>query len=136
MADNRKRLNFPSQDDVDGSVEALVRLQETYKLDVAEVAAGILNGVKYGFVKILKFAIDRLFFSIYFFFLYSTGMSWQDCFTLGQRLYIMEDYNHTKTWLKESMVRLNQEKYSGDPTALDYKESVAENLLVLGKVIA
>lgn len=33
---------------MDGAALALVRLQSTYKLDVAQVAAGILNGVKYG----------------------------------------------------------------------------------------
>jgi len=41
-------LSFPSQEDVEGAALALVRLQSTYKLDVAQVAAGILNGVKYG----------------------------------------------------------------------------------------
>lgn len=48
ISQHHYELNFPSQEDVDGAALALVRLQSTYKLDVAQVAAGILNGVKYG----------------------------------------------------------------------------------------
>ena len=44
----KRNLSFPTQDDMFGSAMALVRLQETYQLDVSQVASGILNGVKYG----------------------------------------------------------------------------------------
>lgn len=46
----KQNLSFPTQNDMVGSTLALVRLQETYQLDVSQVASGILNGVKYGWV--------------------------------------------------------------------------------------
>ncbi|BFF93072.1 prolyl 4-hydroxylase subunit alpha-2 [Drosophila madeirensis] len=116
-------LSFPSQEDVDGAALALVRLQSTYKLDVAQVAAGILNGIKYG-----------------------SDMSWQDCFVLGQQLFEMEDYNNTKVWLRESMERLGRHSHSPSPSAsaspalasipdsgtLNRMEAVAKSLFQLG----
>lgn len=48
METYRQTLDFPTKEDVIGSAVALVRLQETYQLDVAELASGILNGIKYG----------------------------------------------------------------------------------------
>ncbi|XP_017845691.1 prolyl 4-hydroxylase subunit alpha-2 isoform X1 [Drosophila busckii] len=110
-------LHFPSQEDVDGAALALVRLQSTYKLDVAQVAAGILNGIKYG-----------------------TDMSWQDCFVLGQQLFELEDYNNTKVWLRESMERLQrlhpQKQTTAapppEPTILNSMEMVAKSLFQMG----
>ncbi|XP_017873632.1 PREDICTED: prolyl 4-hydroxylase subunit alpha-2 [Drosophila arizonae] len=105
-------LSFPSQEDVDGAALALVRLQSTYKLDVAQVAAGILNGIKYG-----------------------TDMSWQDCFVLGQQLFEMEDYNNTKVWLRESMERLRRHQprpSTPEPALLNSMETVAQSLFRMG----
>ncbi|KAH8271299.1 hypothetical protein KR018_006070 [Drosophila ironensis] len=112
-------LSFPSQEDVEGAALALVRLQSTYKLDVAQVAAGILNGVKYG-----------------------SDMSWQDCFELGQQLFEMEDYNNTKVWLRESMERLGRHSshahspstptHGPDADTLSKMEVVAKGLFQLG----
>lgn len=48
METNRQIFDFPTKEDVIGSAVALVRLQDTYKLDIAELASGILNGIKYG----------------------------------------------------------------------------------------
>ncbi|XP_020811601.1 prolyl 4-hydroxylase subunit alpha-1 [Drosophila serrata] len=111
-------LSFPSQEDVEGAALALVRLQSTYKLDVAQVAAGILNGVKYG-----------------------SDMSWQDCFELGQQLFEMEDYNNTRIWLRESMDRLRRHSSSAphshtpagpDTETLNKMEATAKSLFQLG----
>ncbi|EDX15020.1 prolyl 4-hydroxylase subunit alpha-1 isoform X1 [Drosophila simulans] len=112
-------LSYPSQEDVEGAALALVRLQSTYKLDVAQVAQGILNGVKYG-----------------------SDMSWQDCFELGQQLFEMEDYNNTKVWLRESMERLRRQTShasshlaptSGpDTVTLNKMEATAKSLFQLG----
>ncbi|XP_037944125.1 uncharacterized protein LOC119676931 [Teleopsis dalmanni] len=102
LEEKRYLMNYPSENDLFGAAVALVRLQETYKLDVTEVASGILNGIKYG-----------------------TAMSWQDCFTLAHNLYEMRDFNHTVSWLKQSMKMLSSEQYSNDPLALDYMEIVS-----------
>ena len=43
----RDELKFPSDEDLSGAAVALMRLQDTYKLDTASVARGELNGVQY-----------------------------------------------------------------------------------------
>lgn len=43
----KSRVNFPTGEDLSGAAIALVRLQDTYKLDPVEVAKGLLNGKKY-----------------------------------------------------------------------------------------
>ncbi|XP_018794092.1 PREDICTED: prolyl 4-hydroxylase subunit alpha-1 [Bactrocera latifrons] len=109
MVEFRETLSFPSAEDFKASAAALARLQETYHLDTAQIAGGFLNGVKYG-----------------------TSMTWQDCFVLGKQLFHLEEYNHTKLWLKESMQRLSREPYYKDPHTLEYVEDVAKSLLNLG----
>ncbi|XP_030369269.1 prolyl 4-hydroxylase subunit alpha-2 [Scaptodrosophila lebanonensis] len=109
MAKHQQNLSFPTHEDFVGSALALTRLQQTYQLDVAELASGILNGIKHG-----------------------TGMSWQDCFVLGQHLYTMRDYNNTVPWLKQSMQLLATQSYGTESGSLDFMESVAEYHQTLG----
>ncbi|XP_017964976.1 prolyl 4-hydroxylase subunit alpha-2 isoform X1 [Drosophila navojoa] len=101
MAGHRQNLSFPTMEDFVGTTLAMTRLQQTYKLDVAELASGMLNGVKYG-----------------------SAMSWQDCFVLGQHLYSMSDFNNTVPWLEQSMRLLAQQSYSDEPVSLDFMEAV------------
>ncbi|KAH8247643.1 hypothetical protein KR038_007563 [Drosophila bunnanda] len=103
MSGHRANLSYPSSDDFLGSAIALTRLQQTYQLDVAELASGILNGVKYG-----------------------TAMSWQDCFVLGQHLYALRDYNHTVPWLQQSMQLLGEQSYGEESASLDFMEAVVD----------
>lgn len=43
----RSLLKFPTDEDLTGAATALIRLQDTYKLDTASVARGELNGIQY-----------------------------------------------------------------------------------------
>lgn len=43
----RHVLKFPSDEDLNGAAVALMRLQDTYKLDTSSVARGMLNGIQY-----------------------------------------------------------------------------------------
>lgn len=43
----RELLKFPTDEDLTGAATALIRLQDTYKLDTASVARGELNGIQY-----------------------------------------------------------------------------------------
>lgn len=45
---SRNDLKFPTDEDLNGAAVALIRLQDTYKLDTAQVARGMLNGKQYG----------------------------------------------------------------------------------------
>lgn len=47
---HRNVMKFPSDEDLNGAVAALIRLQDTYNLDTASIARGELNGVKYRWV--------------------------------------------------------------------------------------
>lgn len=40
------RQNLPTYEDLQGSVSALLRLQDTYKLDTTELASGNVGGVE------------------------------------------------------------------------------------------
>lgn len=58
-------LKFPTEEDLNGAAVALMRLQDTYKLDTSSVARGELNGVQY-----------------------STKLTSNDCFELGRQSYV------------------------------------------------
>jgi len=47
ITEYRNILKFPSDEDLNGAAVALMRLQDTYKMDAASVARGELNGVQY-----------------------------------------------------------------------------------------
>ncbi|XP_050074561.1 prolyl 4-hydroxylase subunit alpha-1-like isoform X2 [Anopheles maculipalpis] len=82
----RSVLKFPSDEDLNGAAVALMRLQDTYNLDTASLARGMLNGVQY-----------------------STELSAGDCFELGRQSYLNGDYYHTVLWMREAMDRLTSE---------------------------
>lgn len=44
---SRNDLKFPTDEDLNGAAVALMRLQDTYKLETAQVARGVLNGIQY-----------------------------------------------------------------------------------------
>jgi hypothetical protein len=57
------QTKFPVEQDLQGAAVALTRLQEVYKLETVDVSGGILNGVKYRYVKIFKiYKINRVGF--------------------------------------------------------------------------
>ncbi|XP_037812165.1 prolyl 4-hydroxylase subunit alpha-1-like [Lucilia sericata] len=109
MKELKQNLSFPTQNDMVGSTLALVRLQETYQLDVSQVASGILNGVKYG-----------------------SSMSWQDCYLVGEYLYAMQDYNHTIPWLKQSTKMLMSGDFNDAEMTLEFIETIAEYHKTIG----
>lgn len=47
ISNSRSNLKFPTDEDLNGAAVALMRLQDTYKLETAQVARGLLNGVQY-----------------------------------------------------------------------------------------
>lgn len=40
-------LKFPTDEDLTGAATALMRLQNTYKLETSSLARGVLNGIQY-----------------------------------------------------------------------------------------
>ncbi|CAK8671019.1 unnamed protein product [Clavelina lepadiformis] len=71
-----KRVNFPDEKDVVGSAQALMRLQDTYKLEIHQLARGNVNGVQ---------AIQML-----------RPRDWYD---VGRIAFEMKDYYHCASWM-------------------------------------
>ncbi|XP_034243816.1 prolyl 4-hydroxylase subunit alpha-1 isoform X3 [Thrips palmi] len=79
-------LKFPTDEDLNGAAVALMRLQDTYKLDTSAVARGLINGIQY-----------------------STALTAGDCFELGRQSYNNKDFYHTVQWMTEALQRFNEE---------------------------
>lgn len=47
VTNHRTILKFPTDEDLNGAAVALMRLQDTYKLDTTNVAQGVINGIHY-----------------------------------------------------------------------------------------
>jgi prolyl 4-hydroxylase len=82
----RDKLKFPTEEDLNGVAAALIRLQDTYKLDTASIARGELNGKQY-----------------------HSEMTAADCFELGRLSYQKGDHYHTVLWMREALDRLSSE---------------------------
>lgn len=108
---SRNDLKFPTDEDLNGAAVALMRLQDTYKLDTSHVARGVLNGVQY-----------------------STGLSAGDCFELGRQSYNNADYYHTVLWMQEAMDRLQEEHNRTTTTKPDILEYLAFSTYMQGNV--
>ncbi|KAM3723451.1 Prolyl 4-hydroxylase subunit [Dirofilaria immitis] len=76
----------PTMEDLTGAAIALLRLQDTYRLNVKEIADG----------KILNASIVQPFTA-------------RDCFDIGRAAYNMNDYYHTLIWMEEAQERLRNE---------------------------
>ncbi|XP_054165484.1 prolyl 4-hydroxylase subunit alpha-1-like [Oppia nitens] len=96
---------FPSAEDLSGAAEALLRLQDTYKLDTTSLANGFIpvmdtkkNELEVG-VQPPEIRIP---------------LSSNDCFELGRQAYINQDYYHTVLWMQEALDRLEREDLPTD----------------------
>lgn len=78
--------SFPTGEDLNGAAAALMRLQDTYKLDTKSMASGEFGGVKV-----------------------AAEMSTQDCYDLGRVAYNKEDYYHTVLWMEEAYRKAYEE---------------------------
>ncbi|KAK3090445.1 hypothetical protein FSP39_011937 [Pinctada imbricata] len=77
---------LPTYEDLNGAVAALLRLQDTYKLNTDDLARGIVGKSQ------------------------SSSMTAIDCFELGKISYEEEDYIHTSQWMEKALSLLNEEK--------------------------
>lgn len=97
LTNYREDLKFPSEEDLVGAANALIRLQDTYNLETSSLAKGELNGVQY-----------------------STEMSSDDCFEIGRQMYNNRDYHHTVLWMTEAINRLNNDSRLPRSDLLEY----------------
>ncbi|XP_076368275.1 prolyl 4-hydroxylase subunit alpha-1-like [Tachypleus tridentatus] len=99
MTRNREDLKFPDNEDLNGAAVALLRLQDTYKLDTSNLAKGYIQGAKH-----------------------SSELTAGDCFELGRQSYNNGDFYHTVLWMQEALERNEDEveKTIDKAVILDY----------------
>ncbi|KAG5671125.1 hypothetical protein PVAND_001339 [Polypedilum vanderplanki] len=93
----RNILKFPTDEDLAGAANALIRLQDTYGMKTEDVARGKLHGV--------QFPIE---------------MSSEDCFEIGRQTYINHDFRHTIQWMNEALKRLENDSIIQRSDVLEY----------------
>ncbi|KZS04832.1 prolyl 4-hydroxylase subunit alpha-1 isoform X1 [Daphnia magna] len=86
ITQHRGVLRFPSDEDLNGAAVALMRLQDTYKLDTHALAEGKLLGKKY-----------------------SRQLTAGDCWELGRQSYNNGDHYHTVLWMGEALNKFEDE---------------------------
>lgn len=96
----KETMKFPTDEDLTGAAVALMRLQDTYRLETSSLARGELNGVKY-----------------------SAELTAADCFELGRQSYNNGDHYHTQLWMREADSRLSR-----DPNATIDRSDILEYL--------
>ncbi|XP_045528903.1 prolyl 4-hydroxylase subunit alpha-1 isoform X2 [Pieris brassicae] len=108
---NHADVKYPTLEDLAGAAQALTRLQETYYLEVSELAEGRLNGVNY-----------------------SAPMSAGDCYELGKALYNEKDYTNALAWMKEAMRKYKEENQPYLFKEIDIMEYIGFAHYLLGDV--
>uniref|UniRef100_A0AAQ4PSB7 Prolyl 4-hydroxylase subunit alpha-1 n=1 Tax=Gasterosteus aculeatus aculeatus TaxID=481459 RepID=A0AAQ4PSB7_GASAC len=88
-----QRQHFPTDEDQTGAAKALLRLQDTYKLDANTISTGDLPGEG----------------------LRSVLMTVEDCYELGKIAYSDVDYYHTELWMAQALKQLD----GGEESPLD-----------------
>ncbi|XP_051870007.1 prolyl 4-hydroxylase subunit alpha-2 isoform X1 [Pristis pectinata] len=94
-----QRQHFPTDEDESGAAKALMRLQDTYKLDSDSISKGRLPGVQH-----------------------LVSLTVEDCFELGRVAYNDGDYYHTILWMEQTLKQLEEGELGGVTKAetLDY----------------
>lgn len=111
MTRYKQDLKFPTEEDLSGAAAALLRLQDTYKLDTSSVARGELNGVQY-----------------------TTQLTAADCFELGRQSYNTQDFYHTALWMNEALQRHDMERNGTGTAKWEILEYLAYSKFMQGQV--
>ncbi|XP_076073309.1 prolyl 4-hydroxylase subunit alpha-2-like isoform X2 [Mytilus galloprovincialis] len=95
---NKLKEYLPTYEDLNGAVAALLRLQDTYKLETEKIAAGDIAGIK------------------------TSELSAVDCLYVGKYAYTQSDTYHCHMWLEESLSKDMKEinKTADRSEILDY----------------
>ncbi|XP_008102940.2 prolyl 4-hydroxylase subunit alpha-2 isoform X1 [Anolis carolinensis] len=94
-----QRQFFPNEEDETGAAKALMRLQDTYKLDPETISKGEFPGTKY-----------------------RSLLTVDDCFGMGKTAYNDGDYYHTVLWMEQALKQHDrgEEATITKATILDY----------------
>ncbi|XP_032232329.2 prolyl 4-hydroxylase subunit alpha-1 isoform X2 [Nematostella vectensis] len=93
---------FPSQEDVDGAITALLRLQDTYRLTPDVISTGRLPKVR---------AVPM--------------MTVSDTFDIGRSAYLSNDMFYTKAWMEVALEKIKKGEDSEDVKLFDVYDHLA-----------
>nr|CAD2186758.1 unnamed protein product [Meloidogyne enterolobii] len=79
---NQRETRFPNEADLNGAIQGLLRLHDTYKLKTKDLANGIVEDIN----------INK-------------QMDAKDCYEIGLAAYNEEDYYHSILWMEEANER-------------------------------
>ncbi|GBP95604.1 Prolyl 4-hydroxylase subunit alpha-2 [Eumeta japonica] len=102
---------YPTKEDLSGAAQALTRLQDTYQLDVHDLAEGVINGESY-----------------------STPLTASDCYELGRALYSVNDHKNSLPWMMEALRKFEMEKETQTFTKIDILEHIGFSYYLIGDV--
>ncbi|KAJ8266831.1 hypothetical protein GJAV_G00135170 [Gymnothorax javanicus] len=93
------RPYFPDEEDEKGAAKALMRLQDTYRLDSESFSKGRLPGVRYNAL-----------------------LSVDDCFDMGRTAYNEGDHYHSVLWMQQALRQLDagEDATTAKSDVLDY----------------
>lgn len=94
---------FPSTEDLNGVADALLRLQDTYKLETSNLANGdIPIDLLHSKFKSKSNDLDH--------FISKLTLTSGDCFELGKYSFSNEDYYHAVLWMQQALEQYSKEK--------------------------
>ena len=96
---------LPSKKDLDGSADAIMRLQDTYLLSTKDIAAGDVLGAQA-----------------------SVKLDVADCYHIGRTAYFKQDYYHTVLWMREAYRQIIENNLELDETQKSYEFTVLDHL--------
>ncbi|VDK53678.1 unnamed protein product [Anisakis simplex] len=100
-------VRYPQREDLTGAAIALLRLQDTYKLDTHDIASGNIRGKYIG-----------------------QQLTSHDCFEVGRSAYQQFDYYHTILWMQEALLRVeNEDPQTARTSAQKYNVKWYEDML-------
>ncbi|XP_050664929.1 prolyl 4-hydroxylase subunit alpha-1-like isoform X10 [Leptidea sinapis] len=102
---------YPTQEDLTGAAVALSRLQQTYQLEVDELAEGKLKGVTY-----------------------STPLTGGDCYELGKALYNEKIYKDSLEWMTVALRKYEMEQITYNFTKENIFNYIANTNYALGDI--
>nr|CAD2169257.1 unnamed protein product [Meloidogyne enterolobii] len=99
---NQRETRFPNEDDLNGAIQGLLRLQDTYKLKTKDLANGIVEDIN----------INK-------------QMDAKVCYEIGLAAYNEEDYYHSILWMEEA----NERYYLLEKESTEINKSDILNIL-------
>nr|CAD2168879.1 unnamed protein product [Meloidogyne enterolobii] len=98
----QRETRFPTEEDLNGAIQGLLRLQDTYKLKTKDLANGIVEDIN----------INK-------------QMDAKDCYEIGLAAYNEEDYYHSILWMEEA----NERYYLLEKESTEINKSDILNIL-------